>query len=98
MFIVGGDQTNEGDKSILDFDYKYPETLKQFVTKHQLKKMNLLFITDEQRTNLLEAADTDSKKIDVLVKESLQVRDVLRANRIYIELPALQWLIGNLQV
>ncbi|EGV65503.1 54S ribosomal protein yml6, mitochondrial [Yamadazyma tenuis] len=98
VYIVGETDKsldNDNEKSILDFNYEYPETMKQFIRDHHLNKMNLLFITDGQRDNLLKATELSTGKADVLVKDAVEVRDVLKANRIYIELPALQWLIGR---
>lgn len=71
------------------------ETIKQFIKQHHLSKLNLLFITDVQRDNLIGATDIAGDKADVLVKEAVEVRDILKANRVYIELPALQWMIGK---
>lgn len=97
LYIVGQNETtkfnNENEMPILDFNYHYPETMKQFVSSHNLNKLNLLFITDGQRDNLLQASY--GKKMDVLVKESVEVRDILKANRVYIELPALQWFMSK---
>lgn len=98
LFIIGS--TNDSgnnqdhDLNIVDFKYEYPETMKQFIREHHLNKLNLLFITNEERSNLIKATDIPSGKADVLVKEAVEVRDILKANRIYMELPALQWFIG----
>lgn len=78
---------------IVDFKYEYPEQIKQFVEKHDLEHLHLLFITDGQRDNLLRA--TEGVKGDVLVKEAVEVRDLLKANRIYIEESALNWFVSN---
>ncbi|KAK6201707.1 ribosomal protein L4 domain-containing protein [Scheffersomyces amazonensis] len=100
LFIIGKDQTketaiNENDTDILEFEYDYPSATEQFVEAHELEKLNLLFITNDQRTNLLNSTEAIGKKASVIIKEEVEVRDILRANRIYIELPALQWFIGR---
>lgn len=99
LFIVGNTQdqsfTNDNEVSILDFKYEYPETMKRFIRQHNLNRKNLLFITQEERSNLVNATELPGAKADVLVKEAVEVRDILKANRVYIELPALQWFIGN---
>lgn len=99
LFVVGKiDSTSnihDADDTIVDFKYPHEEATKQFVDAHDLHKLNLLFITDVQRDNLLQSTEVLAKKMDVIVKEELEVRDILKANRIYIELPALQWLIGK---
>lgn len=98
LFIVGGEPINEYDSSVLDFKYGFPEATKQFVENHDLENLSLLFITDGQRDNLLKSTEYIGKKADVLVKEAVEVRDILKANRIYIELPALQWFISRYSV
>lgn len=95
LVVIGGETATESDKTVLDVDYSYPETIKQFVKEHHLNRLNLLFITDGQRNNLLDATAIPGGKADVLVKEAVEVRDILKANRVFIELPALQWMIGK---
>lgn len=100
LFIIGGDKSslsNEYDDVISDFKYNYEEATKQFIAAHRLQRLNLLFITDDQRTNLIESTGYIGKKASVLIKEAVEVRDILKANRIYIEAPALQWLIGKFE-
>lgn len=96
LFIIGGDNTSrESDQTVCDFKYGYEEATKQFIETHQLQSLHLLFITDAQRDNLLTSTEYAGAKADVVPKEALQVRDILKANRIYVEAPALQWLIGK---
>ncbi|ABN66964.1 predicted protein [Scheffersomyces stipitis CBS 6054] len=96
VFVIGGDQVaSEYDTTELDFKYEHPEATRQFVQSHNLQKLNLLFITDAQRDNLINSTEYIGKRASVLVKEAVEVRDLLKANRIYIELPALQWFIGR---
>lgn len=104
LFIIGGEDAIEAvegvediayDSNLVDFKYSHVQTAKEFVDVHGLQKLNLLFITNEQRDNLLNATEYIGKKADVLIKEAVEVRDILKANRIYIELPALLWLIGK---
>lgn len=98
LFIIGGaedQKVNPFDSTVLDFKYNYEEATKQFVESHQLNKLNLLFITNQQRNNLLASTEYIGKKADVLIKEAVEVRDILKANRVYIELPALQWFISK---
>lgn len=94
LFIIGEtSEKSDHDLDILDFKYGHNIQMKQFIDVHQLNKLQLLFITDCQRTNLIEA--TEGIKADVIAKEAVEVRDILKANRVYIELPALQWFIGK---
>lgn len=93
LFVVGGNEAGEGDTTITDFKYEYPDQMTQFVDAHNLDQLHLLFITDCQRDNLLKATEELGKKCDVLVKEAVEVRDLLKANRIYIEQSALNWFV-----
>lgn len=97
LFVIGGNTVAESDSSIVDFEYEYPEATKQFIEHHNLERLHLLFITDVQRDNLIKSTEYAGKKADVLVKEAVEVRDLLKAKRIFIELPALEWLIGKHQ-
>ncbi|CCH46897.1 50S ribosomal protein L4 [Wickerhamomyces ciferrii] len=65
-------------------------TIKMFLKKFQLHDKKLLFITNELRENLLEATKTFEKKIDVAQKEGIKVKDLLKAEQIFIELSALK--------
>lgn len=95
LFVIGGDQVSEGDGLTTDFKYEYSQQIAQFVEQHHLEHLHLLFITDGQRDNLLAASEGLGKKCDVLVKEAVEVRDLLKANRIYIEESALNWFVGK---
>lgn len=98
LYIIGESpeaKVPESDGAVLDFKYAYQEATKQFVEKHDLDHLHLLFITEGQRTNLVKSTEYISNKADVLVKEAVEVRDILKANRVYIEAPALQWLISK---
>lgn len=95
LFVIGGETASEGDVAVTDFKYTYPEQMRQFVEQHNLEHLQLLFITDGQRDNLLSASEDMGKKCDVLVKEAVEVRDLLKANRIYIEELALNWFVGR---
>lgn len=96
VFIIGDhDAKAPSDDAVVDFRYNHPYATEQFVATHQLDKLHLLFITDSQRDNLIRSADALGKKADVLIKEAVEVRDLLKANRIYIEAKALQWFISK---
>lgn len=94
-----GDQYRKGHLYIvdgtMDFEYAHQQATEEFVKAHDLQKLHLLFISNKQRSNLLESTEFLGKKGDVIVKEAVQVRDLLKANRIYIEAGALRWMIGR---
>jgi len=97
----------------LDFQYGYDIITQLFVSVHNLNKLNLLFITNEPRDNLIESIKKfyinekefnslnkkekpkylQKLKGKVLTKEDVEVRDILRAHRVFIESSALQWFI-----
>lgn len=79
----------------LDFQFSHPYQMAQFVEHHDLDKLSLLFITNRERSNLIQACLEMGKKADVLVKDAVEVRDVLKANRIYIEQDALNWFVAE---
>lgn len=89
LFVIGG------DNETADFQYEHPDQMRQFVEHHALDGLHLLFITDVQRDNLLKATENLDKKCDVLVKEAVEVRDLLKAKRIYIEQSALDWFVSE---
>lgn len=95
LFVIGGAQANEGESNVVDFKYEYPDQMRQFVEAHDLEHLHLLFITHGQRDNLLKATADMGKKCDVLVKEAVEVRDLLKANRIFIEQSALNWFVSQ---
>lgn len=98
LYIIGesaGGKVPESDTVVLDFKFAYEEATKQFVEKHDLDHLHLLFITDGERANLVKSTEYISNKADVLVKEAVEVRDILKANRVYIEASALQWFISK---
>lgn len=95
LFVIGGEQKGDSDGLLVDFQYAYPQQIEQFVETHDLERLSLLFITDVERDNLLKATESLGKKADVVTKEALEVRDLLKANRVYIEEAALNWLVAQ---
>lgn len=95
LFVIGGEQAAEGDDVRVDFKYEFPDQVRQFVELHDLDHLHLLFITDGQRDNLLKATEDLGAKCDVLVKEAVEVRDLLKANRVYIDASALNWFVSK---
>lgn len=59
-----------------------------FLNEKELKKMN-------RRERAKAVAKVKGK---VIKKDDVEVRDILKANRVFVELPALQWLIGKYSV
>lgn len=64
---------------------------KIFLRKFDLTKTKLLFITSGLRNNLLEATKKYEKTVDVAEVEGVKVKDLLKAERIFIEFEALKY-------
>lgn len=99
LFVIGGEgmiTCNPLDRTSLDFGVPHKLSVEQFIMTHNLHKLNLLFITHDTRHNLVQAVKHyGNKKPRAIAKEDVEVRDILRANRVYIDLPALQWMIAR---
>lgn len=95
LFVIGGDIAPEHDSTQTDFKYSYPEQMRQFIEHHNYAKLNLLFIVDGPREQLLNASADMGKKCDVIVKDAVEVRDILRANQIFVEEAALNWFVSR---
>lgn len=68
---------------------KLSSSLNQFfLNENELKKMS-------RRERAKAVAKVKGK---VIKKEDVEVRDILKANRVFVELPALQWLISKYSV
>ena len=60
--------------------------------EHKLQGKKLLFIISEPREALLQNTDRFKDKVDVVQQELVDVNDLLKAKRIFIELAALEYL------
>lgn len=60
-------------------------SIDKFLLEHSLNKQRLLFITNELRENLIKYTDKFKAKIDVIEWEGIEVNDILKANKIFIE-------------
>ncbi|RKP31006.1 ribosomal protein L4 [Metschnikowia bicuspidata] len=95
LYVIGGESAGEHEFTRADFAYAYPEQMRRFVEHHGLERLNLLFVVDGHREQLVSAAADMGKKCDVLVKECVEVRDILRANRIFVEESAMNWFVSR---
>ncbi|KAH3673058.1 hypothetical protein WICMUC_003891 [Wickerhamomyces mucosus] len=66
-----------------------------FLKKFQLKNQKLLFITNEYSENLVNSTDKFKNKIDIITKEGLEIKDLLNAHKVFIDLKSLQWISNN---
>lgn len=99
--VVGGDII-KNDLNILDIpkhddkSFKYhTHIIKKFITEGDLENKRLLFITNDARDNLLKFTEPYQDKIDVIQWEGIEVNDILKASRIFIELDALKSLASD---
>lgn len=83
-----------------DLEIKTSESLaiSKFVKVNDYEKLNLLFIVDDyfKVNNLREAVlRYPSSKLTVLQKDEVEVRDLLKANRIFVEKPAFDYFAAK---
>lgn len=95
LFIIGGEQpVEEYESNITEFVSDDSIAASQFLQKHNLLKKKLLFIVDQPRPNLQKALEPFDY-IDIISKEFLEVRDVLRALAVFVEMDALKYLANK---
>lgn len=95
LFVIGGENVSELEYGCADFKYECPEQMHRFIKHHDFERLNLLFIVDGQRERLINATADMGKKCDVIGKEAVEVRDILRANRIFVEESAMNWFVSK---
>ncbi|EDO17674.1 hypothetical protein Kpol_1004p49 [Vanderwaltozyma polyspora DSM 70294] len=76
--------TETGEGADLVFD--------KFLNEHNLGKKRLLFITSFPKFDFMENTQKHSEKVDVIPKELIEVNDILKAQKIFIDLEALSYL------
>ncbi|CEP20562.1 54S ribosomal protein YmL6, mitochondrial Flags: Precursor [Cyberlindnera jadinii] len=95
MKIALSDKYRQGSLFIIDGSLEIPTqdslATQMFLKKHGLKGHKLLFITDEHTPNLLQSTEAYQSTIDVVQKEGIEVRDILHAEQVFIDLDALKW-------
>lgn len=65
---------------------------KKFLNEHNFDGRRLLFITSETRAGLLKYTDMYKKNVDVIEQDGVEVNDLLKASKIFIEEEALKYL------
>ena len=102
LFVIGGAhsicETNDLDMNELEV---LPTSLdadngdlvfERFLEEYSLHNQNLLFVTNEPRGGLFRYTDAFKEHVNIVQKEFLDVNDLLKARRIFIELEALEYL------
>ncbi|GAV49170.1 hypothetical protein ZYGR_0N05770 [Zygosaccharomyces rouxii] len=102
LFVIGGQNllqdTNELDLNELEILPRDPESndgdliFKKFLKEYNLQKKKLLFIVSEPRESLLQYTEEFKENVDIVQQEFIDVNDILKAHRIFIELKALEYL------
>ncbi|VEU23914.1 DEKNAAC105217 [Brettanomyces naardenensis] len=104
LFIIGSDKADSGDLSKgdsygLEICTDDSHAIGQFVKHHKLdNKLNGLFIPNDYlgTANLREAIlRYPSKRLRVMDKQDVEVRDILKAHRVYIEREAFEYFVAR---
>lgn len=102
LFVIGGGQTlcdtNSLDVNRLELPSR-PDGKKEnsvlfdrFCEEFKLHHKKILFIIDEPRDSLSSSVQKFKNKINIVQKEFVDVNDILKAKRIFIEYSALKYL------
>lgn len=92
------DTVKAGDSYDLEIPTTESVAISKFVKSHELDKLNVLFIADDyfKVSNLREAVlRYPSNKLRVLQKEEVEVRDLLKAHKIYVEKAAFDYFAAK---
>lgn len=100
MYAIGLEESgklSEGDLPVLDLlpseTNPHPDAVfETFLNEFGLQNKRLLFIIDEPRPSLMAFTESFKDKVDIVQKEFVDVNDILRAHRIFIESEALKYL------
>ncbi|KAG7839551.1 hypothetical protein KL942_003162 [Ogataea angusta] len=102
LFVVGeheavGSELLPGDSFNLELTHSHPRALDTFVAKHGFSKLNVLFIPGEYdpEANLAKAVSRYGDKVRILRKEDVEVRDLLKADRLVVAKDALVYFAAK---
>lgn len=106
LFVIGQDAVaNTAEVKLLpsdSFDLEIPTTesvaVSRFIKTHDYENLSLLFIADDyfKVPNLRKAVlRYPSKKLSVMQKDEVEVRHILKANRIFIEKAAFDYFAAK---
>lgn len=101
LFVVGNDSATlprllQGDSFGLEICTPESTAINRFVKTHDFEKRSLLFIVDDylQVPNLRQATfHYPSSKVLVKQKDEVEVRDILKAQRIFVEKGAFDYIV-----
>lgn len=102
LFVIGSEEPinpiNELDVDILDLIQRNKDVddrsilFKKFIRENNLVNKKLLFVTSKLREGLLDYTQHYQQKVDIVQQESLEVNDLLKAQKIFVELDVLKYL------
>lgn len=64
----------------------------RFLKEYNLEKKRLLFVTSDLREGLMKNTEKYKDTVDIVQQEFVDVNDLLKAQKIYIELESLEFL------
>ncbi|PRT53030.1 54S ribosomal protein YmL6, mitochondrial [Wickerhamiella sorbophila] len=88
LFIIDGE---------IEFGSSHSLVGETFLKEHGIKGNRVTFVVGDHRANLFDAT-SDCIKVDLIPKEMVNVQDILRAERLFIEKESLQYLIAKFPV
>ncbi|CCD23748.1 mitochondrial 54S ribosomal protein uL4m NDAI_0C00870 [Naumovozyma dairenensis CBS 421] len=83
-------EREEGEKE--EQDYR-SVMFKKFIRENELTKKRLLFVTSKPRIGLLNFTGHFKKDVDIVQQEGLEVNDLLKSQKVFLELDVLKYLI-----
>ncbi|CDR46019.1 CYFA0S21e01002g1_1 [Cyberlindnera fabianii] len=102
MRVALSDKYRNGDLVVVSNEMELPTedslATKMFLRSSTLSNKKLLFITDNHCKNLLKSTEPYAEKIDVIQKEGIQVRDILHAQKVLIDLESLKWMADEYDI
>lgn len=102
LFIIGGENPlsdiNESDLNELELVSSNLETddsvhiFERFLQEYKLNGKNLLFVTDQPKLGLMDATESHKNNVDIVQKEVVDVNDILKSSKIFMDINALAYL------
>lgn len=97
LFVIGGSngltETKELDLNELEIVSEDGDLVfARFLKEYNLEKKRLLFVTSDLREGLMKNTEKYKDTVDIVQQEFVDVNDLLKAQKIYIELESLEFL------
>lgn len=102
LFVIGGDNSlaeisslDVNELDVLPTSLEADDgdlVFEKFIKEFKLEKKKLLFITSDLRPGLFKYTEQFKNEVSIVQQEFVDVNDLLKAHRIFIELEALEYL------